>query len=132
MKKFYLYSISLIALVALIFFTGCATVLGGKKNQLVVNEGKPPAAEVYLDGQKIGETPINTKLNKYLLQEGSKIEISKAGYQTETIILERKINPWYTIADMLTGGIWLGVDLGTGNIYRPVNNKISYNLEKAE
>jgi hypothetical protein len=115
----------------LIFFSGCATILGGKKNQLVVEEGSPPTAEVWLDGQKIGDTPLNVKLDKFLIQDGSLVEIKKDGYVTQTVTLNRKVHPWYTLADILTGGIWFGIDLGTGNLYRPTNNKIQYELEQA-
>jgi len=115
----------------LIFFSGCATILGGKKNQLVVEEGSPPTAEVWLDGQKIGNTPLNVKLDKFLIQEGSLVEIKKDGYVTQSVTLNRKVHPWYTLADILTGGSWFGIDLGTGNLYRPTNNKINYELEQA-
>jgi len=120
---FYLLGIVLVT-------TSCATVFGGSKNKLVVHEGNPPEAEVYLDGQKIGTTPVDLKISKYLLQEGSVVEIRKEGYHTDTIILERKVHPWYTVIDAVsTIGIGLAVDLATGNVYRPSNNKIVYELK---
>jgi hypothetical protein len=128
MKK---YQLILVAITFSVFFSGCATILGGKKNQLVVEEGSPPTAEVWLDGQKIGDTPLNVKLDKFLIQDGSLVEIKKDGYVTQTVTLNRKVHPWYTLADILTGGIWFGIDLGTGNLYRPTNNKIQYELEQA-
>lgn len=124
------FQLSFIAIASLILFSGCATILGGKKNQLVVEAGSPPAAEVWLDGQKIGETPLNVKLDKHLIQDGSVVEIKKAGYETQSDTLRRKVHPWYALADILSGGIWFGIDLGTGNLYRPANNKISYELEE--
>lgn len=125
------FQLVLFAASFLIFFSGCATILGGKKNQLVVEEGSPPTAEVWLDGQKIGDTPLNVKLDKFLIQDGSLVEIKKDGYTTQSVTLNRKVHPWYTLADILTGGIWFGIDLGTGNLYRPTNNKIQYELEQA-
>jgi hypothetical protein len=120
-----------LVIVSVIFFSGCATILGGKKNQLVVEEGSPPAAEIWLDGQKIGEAPLDVKLEKHLIQDGSVVEIKKEGYETKTVTINRKVHPWYTLADIVTGGIWFGIDLGTGNLYRPVNNKINYELEES-
>jgi len=118
-------------LVLVAITTGCATVFGGSKNKLVVYEGDPPEAEVYLDGQKIGTTPIDKKISKYLLQEGSVVEIKKEGYQTDSIVIERKVHPWYTLADAVsTIGIGLAIDLATGNVYRPANNRIEYELTK--
>jgi len=128
MKQFYTAGLILTIVVTLLF-SSCATILGGKKNQLVVEDGQPPSAEVWLDGQKIGDTPLNTKLDKFLIQDGSLLEIKKEGYVTLPIILNREIHPWYTLADILTGGIWFGIDLGSGNLYRPSNNKLSYELE---
>jgi len=73
---------------------------------------------------------VNTKLDKFLIQDGSLLEIKKDGYVTKSVVLSREIHPWYTLADILTGGIWFGIDLGTGNLYRPANNKLSYELIK--
>ena len=119
---FYLLGIVLVT-------TSCATVFGGSKNKLVVNDGYPPEADVYLDGQKIGTTPVDMKISKYLLQEGSLVEIKKEGYQTDSVIIERKVHTLYTLADAIsTIGIGLAIDLATGNVYRPANNKIEYKL----
>lgn len=128
MKQFY-FPFLIIAFAITTILSGCATILGGKKNHLRVEDGQPPSAEVWLDGQKIGDTPLNTKLDKFLIQDGSVLEIKKEGYVTKPIILNREIHPWYTLADILTGGIWFGIDLGSGNLYRPSNNKLSYELE---
>lgn len=114
----------------MIMATGCATVFGGSKNKLVVENGTPPSAEVYLDGEKIGTAPLNRKIDKYLLQHGSIIELRATGYATDTIVVERKVHPYYALADVFTGGIWMLVDVATGNIYRPATGKIRYELEK--
>lgn len=114
----------------MIMATGCATVFGGYKNKLVVEDGTPPAADIYLDGQKLGTTPMNRKIDKYLLQDGSVIELKAEGYVTDSIVVERKVHPLYTLADVLTGGIWTLVDIATGNLYRPDLGKIEYDLKK--
>ena len=113
-----------------IIATGCATVFGGSKNKLVVENGTPPAAGIYLDGQKLGTAPMDQKIDNYLLQHGSVIELKSEGYVTDTIIVERKLHPYYTLANVFTGGIWLLVDVATGNLYRPNTGKINYELEK--
>jgi len=110
--------------------TGCATVFGGYKNKLAVENGSPPHAEVYLDGQKMGTAPLDQKIDKYLLQHGSLIELRSDGYVTDTIVVEREVHPYYTLADVLTGGIWTLVDVATGNLYRPTYGKIKYELKK--
>ena len=129
MKNRFIFLILLFIL--MVFISGCATVFGGFKNKLVIKEGTPPSADVFLDGQMVGTTPVNKKLSKYLLQEGSVVEIKKEGYKTDTIVIERKLHLWYSLADVITGvGVGFAVDVATGNIYRPVNNRIIYQLEK--
>jgi hypothetical protein len=119
-----------IMLAFMITTTGWATVFGGCKNKLVVENGFPPEAVIYLDGQKLGTAPMNQKIDKYLLQHGSIIELKAEGYVTDSIVVERTVHPLYTIADVLSGGIWVLVDVATGNLYRPNFGKIEYELEK--
>lgn len=127
MKKFTILAfISSVVLLS----TGCATVFGGYKNKLAVENGSPPNAEVFLDGQKMGTAPMDQKIDKYLLQHGSLIELRSEGNVTDTIVVERKVHPYYTLADVLTGGIWTLVDVATGNLYRPSYGKIKYELKK--
>ena len=114
----------------LLVATGCATVFGGFKNKLIVENGTPPSAEIYLDGQKLENAPMNEKIDKYLIQHGSVIELKSEGYKTDTIIVDRKVHPYYTLANVFTGGIWMLVDVATGNLYRPTYGKIDYELEK--
>jgi len=45
MKQYYTAGLILTIAVTLIF-SSCATILGGKKNQLIVEDGQPPTAEV--------------------------------------------------------------------------------------
>jgi hypothetical protein len=126
-KLIYILNLTIVFL-----FTGCATILGGKKNKLMVEDGAPPSAEVWLDGQKLGTTPIDLKLDKHLIQDGSILEIKMDGYETHKDTIIRKVHPWYTLADILTGGVWFGIDLASGNLYRPHNNKLKYKLEESK
>ncbi len=128
-KRVYI-PIVILAIGFTVLFSSCATVFGGKKNRIIIEDGAPLGATVYLDGQRLGMTPIDTKLDKHLIQDGSQLEIRKAGFRSDTIVIKREVHPWYTFADIITGGIWLGIDLGTGNLYRPVDNKFTYELKK--
>jgi hypothetical protein len=129
MKRRFL-ALLLLGSLILFLFSGCATIFAGKKNRIVINDGTPPGAEIYLDGQKLGITPYDKKLDKHLIQDGSQIELRKEGFSTDTITIERKMHGWYFLADILTFGVAFAVDLGTGNIYRPARNKFTYELEK--
>ena len=48
-------------------------------------ESNPSEAEIYLDGKKLGTTPITVKIDGF--NKSHKIEISKNGYQTKIITI---------------------------------------------
>ena len=113
---------------ASLLLQGCATILGGSKDVSRVHNGTPPGAKVYYNGNYVGDTPTNVKVPKSAKQGNSKIEIKADGYETSTVNMTRKVSVGFTILDICTGVIWLGIDFATGNIYKPRPNKIIYNL----
>ncbi len=130
MKNNYLYFTLGILLICLLN-QGCATIFGGRSNTLVFSEDSLTKAQVYVDGELVGEAPGKIKLPKGKIQHGSKLEIKAEGYEVQEYTLIRKVHPWYTIADFFTGGLWLAIDYGTGNIYRPIPRSFTYSLEKS-
>jgi len=119
----------IMAIVAIVMsMTSCATILDGRKNTIKVEMGSPEAAQVFLDGEYIGESPFKIRISKFKLQEGSLIEIKKEGYETLVYKVHRSPHIGYVVADMLTGVIPLIVDVADGNIYRPNTRKIEYEL----
>lgn len=127
MKKQVTILIATVIAVSFIF-QGCATILGGSKDASRVHNGTPTGAKVYYNGDYVGDAPTNVKVPKSAKQGNSKIEIKADGYETSTINMTRKVSVGYTILDICTGVIWLGIDFATGNIYKPRPNKINYNL----
>lgn len=121
----------LFALTLMLLLSSCATILGGKKNTLKIN-GIPEKAEVYLDGKKIGETPLNIRISKYLIQEGSIVEVKSSGYKTLTYEVVRRPHVGYVLLNIVTGSIPLIVDVANGNIYRPNTRNIEYDLLPAK
>lgn len=120
----------LVFVVFVVLNSSCATIFGGKNNILIVEQGVPANVDVYLDNQKIGTAPFKLKINKYMVQHGSKLEFRKEGYQTDTVTILRKVHPWYAIADLLTAGVGFAVDAANGAIFRPRPNKFEYSLKK--
>ena len=130
MKKNLLFILSGL-LIILFIMPGCATLLGGKYNTLVLESENQLPAKVYIDNVYVGDAPGKLKLEKKVIQHGSKLEIKADGHKTEEHTLVRKLHPVYTIVDVVsTVGIGLAVDYGTGNIYRPLPRKFNYKLEK--
>lgn len=126
LKRLFLLGVSAILL------SSCATILGGKTNTLVFSEESLPKAEVFIDGEKIGEAPGKIKVLKEKIQHGSILVLKAKGFQDKEYLLIRKQQAIYTVADILIGGIPLAVDYTTGNIYRPVPRTFDYELIKQE
>ena len=97
----------------------CATVLGGRSNTLVFKSEDAVSAKVYLDGGYIGDAPGKIKLEKKKIQHGSMLEIQPEGKPSTNYLILRKQSILYTLLDTFSGGVWLGIDVATGNIYRP-------------
>ena len=127
-----LFNILIIALAVTLplIFQSCATVLGGKKNTFVVKDNCPENIRVYLDSNFIGEGPGKIKLDRGEIQHGSSLVLKAEGFENQEYLVLRRINPVYTIADIFTGGIGLGVDLATGSIYRPKPRIFSCELDQ--
>ncbi|MDB4582710.1 hypothetical protein N9164_06130 [Draconibacterium sp.] len=122
LKKLFLFAI------IGILFNSCATLLGGKSNTLVFSEESLPKAEVFIDGEKIGDAPGKIKVPKEKIQHGSILIIKADGFEEKEYLLLRKQNAAYSVADLLIGGIPLLVDYSTGNIYRPSPRTFEYEL----
>lgn len=138
MHKYYLYSIGnlrmkknflLLAIIAFML-NSCATVFGGKTNTFVFSETSLPKAEVFIDGEKIGEAPGKIKVAKKKVQHGSTLRIEAEGYKEKEFLILRKQSGIYTVVDLVTGVVPLIVDFSNGNIYRPRPRKFEYELEK--
>ena len=69
---------SLLVLSSIIFFTGCATVIKGT-NQDITFDSSPRGASIFLDGIRVGTTPVllTLKKNKY-----KSFRIEKEGYHS--------------------------------------------------
>jgi len=119
-------------IVLILGFTNCATTFGGRHNTLVFKTDNTVKAKIYLDGNYIGEAPGKILLKRATIQHGSTLEIKAEGYETQKYMILRKPHVIYTVADVITGGIWLGVDYATGNIYRPSPRMFSYSLNEVQ
>ena len=130
MKKQGFVKVMILIVLTGFLFQGCATILGGRSNTLVFSEKSLPKAEVFIDGEKIGEAPGKIKIPKEKIQHGSILLLKADGYAEKEFLLLRKQNAAYSVVDLLLGGVPLVVDYTTGNIYRPVPRTFEYELIK--
>ncbi len=131
MHRIHLIIVQLLLVGMALTFSSCATIFGGSKNTVRVEMGFPEKAEVYLDGELLGEAPFKIRISKYLLQEGSLIEIKKDGFETMLYQVHRTPHIGYVAADVITV-VALLIDVADGNIYRPNTRKIEYKLTKLD
>jgi len=113
-------------------FSSCATIFNGSKTKIHVENGTPPNAKVYVDGNYVGTAPCKTKIPKTIKDAQHVIDIKADGYETATVTTNRKLSVGYLVLDIFTGIIWTAVDFATGNIYLQKPKKIEYNLEKKQ
>ena len=109
MKKISLILIVVIAFVATL--PSCATLFGPKKHPLAVSSD-PHGAEVYVNGFKMGKTPIELNLKA---DKSYTIEFRKEGFESVTRVVNTKVGAGWIVLDILGGIIPVVIDAATGN-----------------
>lgn len=100
---------TIIALLALLSFSSCATILQGSPDRIPVNS-MPSGASVYLNGVPVGTTPLMLSINH---SDDANIMIKKEGYEPVMIEKGKVVQGWF-IVDIIW---WPGavIDLITHN-----------------
>lgn len=105
--------------------SGCATIVKGTTQNVPV-ASDPDKADVIADGQQMGQTPIDLKLQR---KRDHLITISKTGFQSKSIAVTKSVGGavW---GNIIAGGLigW-GVDATSGAQYNLSPESISVKLE---
>jgi hypothetical protein len=131
-KKIYCIALvkHLLLLLVVASISSCATVFGRWNNSLVLKNDSGQMADVYLDGEHIGQAPGKIKLHSRRIQHGSQLVLENESGRREYTILRRPSTA-YLIADIVsTAGVALVVDFADGQIYRPKPRMIEYDLSE--
>lgn len=105
-------------------FTSCATIVNGTTQRIPVSSD-PIGAHVFVDGVRIGCTPVNVELKR---KYDHLITISKAGYEDESIRVEPVISG-AVAGNIVAGGfIGWGVDAVNGSQYRLIPEVVQVRL----
>lgn len=108
--------LKLIIIAVMISMTSCATLFTGTTQEVTI-DSTPPGAEIIIDGQTLGITPITVEVDRELdaLTEGGKeISLHLDGYKSEgyelnaelnTIAILNLFNPLCWAIDAVTGAI---------------------------
>lgn len=113
----------------LVYSSGCATIVtGGGEDQSVRVASMPKGADVFVDDQLVGQTPISLRLTR---KDDHMVRVQKAGYVPYERHVKSGFNPWM-IGNVLFGGI-IGIVVdavsGTNPALSPTN--ISAKLKEA-
>jgi hypothetical protein len=117
---------TLLVLLFAISVSSCSTIVNGSKQGVTINS-TPDAADIWIDGIKVGVTPAQVKLKR---GKDHIVEIKKTGYQTARVTTDGSITGWFW-GNLICGGIPGGaVDLITGNAYDIDPEVISVELQR--
>ena len=123
MKKF------LILLIVCSFtFQGCATIFAKKTNALAVMSD-PKGADVYVNGFKMGVTPVELNLKP---DKSYTIEFRKEGYEKISRVVNTKVGAGWIILDILGGLVPVIVDVATGDWKKLDQDVVNAVLDKQE
>jgi len=126
MKKNILLTIALVATALLV--AGCATLFKGG-NEKVSFGSTPDKAKVYVNGQYMGDTPVQLNLAS---KQNYTIEFRKDGYQSKTVLVNSNVGAGWIILDFL-GGLWpVVIDAATGNWTQLDQTNVNAALEKQQ
>lgn len=125
MKK----AISIFLLLSFVFLSSnCATLFKGTTDE-VNFASDPQAAEVFVNGQSMGQTPIALTLK---VNKSYTIEFRKEGYKSQTYTINNTIGAGWVILDVLTGLIGVIVDAATGAWYSLDQENVNAVLQKQQ
>jgi hypothetical protein len=110
-NKNFKFLILLILLFSFIFYSGCATIFSGSRDD-VKFASEPDSARVLVNGTDKGSTPITVSLKK---GKDYEIQIVKDGYQKKNFTVTYSLGIGWLILDVLAGLIGVIVDAVTGN-----------------
>jgi len=112
----------------ILFLSSCATLFKGTSEEVRFGSD-PQKAEVWVNGAKMGETPISLKLES---KKTYQIEFRKEGYKTVTKNITNRVGAGWIILDVLAGLIPVIVDAATGAWYSLDQKNVDAILEKQQ
>jgi hypothetical protein len=115
------------ALVLVIAFSGCATIIKGTTQVVSINSNVK-GANITVNGEQIGATPFTGQIKR---KSGTTVTLQKTGYDSKTITLTTEIESIFW-GNIIIGGV-LGstTDMATGAMYYYAPATLQIDLEKS-
>jgi hypothetical protein len=112
---------------ASLVLAGCGALFNsGPAN--VMFTSAPNEADVWVNGNRMGATPVSLQLAK---NQNHTVVFRRDGYAETTFQLDRKISATYVILDVLGGILPVVVDAATGAWYVLPTNSVNVTLARA-
>ena len=96
-----------------IYLSSCALVFKGTKQE-VSFRSDPQRAEVYVNGIRMGETPLTLRL---VTKQTYAIEFKIEGYKPKSFQINNKVGAGWVVLDIVLGLVPVVVDAATGAWY---------------
>ena len=123
MRKFLTISI----LAAFVFMSSsCALIFKGTSEEVRFGSD-PQRAEVWVNGTKMGETPISLRLES---KKTYTIEFKMEGFKTVTKSITNHVGAGWIVLDILAGLVPVIIDAATGAWYSLDQKNVDAVLEK--
>ena len=115
-----------VCLVVTLSLVGCATLFKNKTAVVNINSD-PDGADVYVNGNRMGKTPLPLNLSH---KKPLTITFKKDGYEDKTYIVNTNVRAGWVILDCLGGFIPVIIDAITGNWTSLEEENVKVLLEK--
>jgi hypothetical protein len=123
-RKITFYSGLTLAAAALM---GCATIFSPGPDP--VNFGShPQGAEVIVNGQIMGYTPVTLELRP---EKTYTVTFRMEGYEPSTVTLTTHVQPGWVVLDIFAGVVGVAIDAGTGK-WRTFDSRQQFVVLEAE
>lgn len=111
-------------IVTLLLFSGCSTIVNGTTQSVSISSD-PQGADVLVDGEFVGNTPVAVDLKR---KHNHLVTVSLDGYETQQIAIN-KVMSGAVAGNILAGGLigW-GIDAANGSQYKLKPDTIALQL----
>ena len=110
-NRFNMTMMALMLLPGVLVLSSCATLFNDKDPPIGI-DSNPAGAEVFVNGNYVGTTPVEVKLT---VRQEHAIVFRKEGYEDKTYHLSNSVGVGWIVLDILGGLVPIIVDAATGD-----------------
>ncbi|WP_339919736.1 hypothetical protein [uncultured Flavobacterium sp.] len=111
------FTVIALSLSMLLFLNSCGVMFGGSRYEGTIVAKDHPNAQIYVDGQKMGNGQVTGLFPR---NKALNVEMKEDGCDTKTQTFNNAFRTGNFILSVISWGlIGIGVDLGTGASYKP-------------